>query len=289
MSALRRIPDDSRPARGNAAGASGRGAKSSPGSASSPPPRGAGAVSPSSTCRSSACHRQRIKEAKAVRRNTSGKLKWLSASSCPRGTPNNSSKAEKRPSSEIRRPKPNTESGSDLFRPSFGLRPSAFGFDPRVRHPIFSVAFLSLSERARVRVRWQSSEQIPGVVLAPCLSRLIASSVAVNASGTPPGWANIKQAFRWSPPLSPNDHRLPSANPAGWLPFQSAECPKSSTGLEPALCQGLANAPDATAATKGTTSARRVGGGPPTTSRATRLSGRTPYTPHPSGRARSSG
>ena len=195
MSALRRIPDDSRPARGNAAGASGRGAKSSPGSASSPPPRGAGAVSPSSTCRSSACHRQRIKEAKAVRRNTSGKLKWLSASSCPRGTPNNSSKAEKRPSSEIRRPKPNTESGSDLFRPSFGLRPSAFGFDPRVRHPIFSVAFLSLSERARVRVRWQSSEQIPGVVLAPCLSRLIASSVAVDASGTISGVREPKPGF----------------------------------------------------------------------------------------------
>src|ERR1039458_5453117 len=30
-------------------------------------------------------------------------------------------------------------------------------------------------------------------------------------------------------PLAPNDHRLPSGNPAGWLPFQSSECPYSTT------------------------------------------------------------
>ncbi len=36
-------------------------------------------------------------------------------------------------------------------------------------------------------------------------------------SGTPSGVRSRSTAFRWSfAPCSPNDHRLPSANPAGW-------------------------------------------------------------------------
>ena len=57
MSALRRVPNDSRRAGVDALGASGRGATSSPCSASCPPPRGAGATSRRSTCSSSACRR----------------------------------------------------------------------------------------------------------------------------------------------------------------------------------------------------------------------------------------
>jgi len=62
-------------------------------------------------------------------------------------------------------------------------------------------------------------------------ARPIASSVAGDASGTPPGCRNSEPAFRWSFPLSPNDHRLPSANPPGWLLVQSAEYPNSSLRL----------------------------------------------------------
>ena len=52
-----------------------------------------------------------------------------------------------------------------------------------------------------------------------------------SSPGLAPRWGAGPSAavFRWSFPLGPDDHRLPSANPPGWPPAASSEkCPNSS-------------------------------------------------------------
>ena len=78
---------------------------------------------------------------------------------------------------------------------------------------------------------------------SPCLSRLIASSVAVDAFGTPPGCASIKQAFRWSFPPFPERPPATFCQPSGLASVSVGRMSKLQRRLQAAAASEMSSLP----------------------------------------------
>ncbi|GEM_PF-2816933 len=77
------------------------------------------------------------------------------------------------------------------------------------------------------------------------MGRCVVVTIMAPKCWHPSGVRCVRASLRWSAPFAPADHRLPSANPAGWLPVvgygQSVRTPTSFRAALESGSAGLVN------------------------------------------------